>query len=77
MADPANFTSADLDSILLAYAGGSWSMRDDGAGLQGLLSGRLNSVTIDPVPEPSYNLVTGILIAAAYAVKNTAPGFFN
>jgi hypothetical protein len=72
MTDPANFTSADLDADLLQIAAsGQWGMRDDGGGLQNLLSGSLTSITIDnATPEPSYSLLAGVLIAAAATISH-------
>jgi hypothetical protein len=73
--DPANFTPADLDSYLLSQVGSSWGTRMDGGGLQNYLNGPLTSVTINDnaVPEPSYGLVAGILIAVAAAVSHKRP----
>lgn len=75
MTDPANFTSADLDADLLAIAAsGRWGMRDDGGGLQNLLSGSLTSITIDnATPEPSFSLLVGALLAAAATISRRRP----
>lgn len=71
MVDPFAFTSANLrEYLLLAAVGGTWGMRDDGARLQNLLQGTIDSITIsNEVPEPSLNILVGSGIAAAWLLK--------
>ena len=72
MTDPANFTTADLESLLFSEVGvsGLWSYREDidypgGGGLQNYFSAVLDSVSVDDaVPEPSYEAAIVILVGA-------------
>lgn len=75
MADPNNFTSAEFEADLFsqAYVGGSWGMRDDGNGLQNLISGTIDSITVTDTstPEPTTAVFFGIGVLGFAVLKRS------
>jgi|ERR1035437_5612542 hypothetical protein len=74
MADPNNFTSAEFEATLFsqAFVGGQWGLRDDGNGVQNLLSGTINSITVTDTtstPEPTTAILFGFGLLSIFILK--------